>query len=829
MSISGIAMGEIDKVNVLTKRIQNLKREGQEAKACVSSQASHSFTASWKETTGQPIDVRRAKAYVRTLKESPVVIRDGELIVGSETKYVRGMSPMASNNPANILNQLSEGHLSRRRSGTSFAEVEEEDGRALKEDALYWDSILPPPPVFLNEEFQREFGDDFFHMLFSGARIIDARDTPRGQRFGYSRLVDLNLHLLQEGLNGVMARVKAEQRKMSESCQLPSVSIAGYHKQVLLRSMLMGCEALIQFAQRHAELARSLASQELDPLRKKELEAIAERCDWVPANPPRNFAEALQSMFFLYLGLRKEPVELICLGRMDYYLYPYYEKDLREGKITRQEAAELLGCFIVKINNMEVSPLIFKGSDVPTPGSLLPHITIGGRTKEGLDTTNELSYLIVEVVRQLHYPEPAVYIRYHGDMSQDFLIKALKANRDLGGGNPAFLNDQLGTGRLLARGCKIEDAVDWSATGCLGYQLPHCNASPQVMGHLNLPKILEITLYNGFDPLTGKRLGLQTGEVTSFTSIDQFYAAFEKQFDRFVDIALKEHFIRYSNQMLDVGNGPLSPIMVEDCITKGLGPREGGERYPGLMEWFAERGCTDVADSLIAIKQLVFDEKKITIAELLKALRNNWEGYEDLHQACLKAPKYGNDEDYADDIFNYVSLKVQKIILDKRDPFTGGRLGLCRPAASGHVLHGEVVGALPNGRIAGESLNDAALSPMPGADINGPTAVINSATKVNHAWEEIGGITLNMKFSRPLLEIEQNLEKVLALVKTFFDRGGWHIQFNIVNADDLIDARKNPDKWRNLVVRVAGYSAFFVDLPYNLQDEIIARTMHKVI
>lgn len=216
------------------------------------------------------------------------------------------------------------------------------------------------------------------------------------------------------------------------------------------------------------------------------------------------------------------------------------------------------------------------------------------------------------------------------------------------------------------------------------------------------------------------------------------------------------------------------------------------------------------------------------MAELLETMQANWEGKEEVRQLCLKAPKYGNDDDYVDDIFNYISLKVQEIFLRKCDPFTGRQPRLARPAAASHVPFGEVVGALPNGRKAGTPINDAALSPMAGADVKGPTAVINSATKVNHAWEEQGGITLNMKFSRPLLETRENLAKVLALIKTFFDRGGWHIQFNIVSAEDLLDARKHPEKWKNLVVRVAGYSAYFVDLPYTLQDEIIARTLHAV-
>jgi formate C-acetyltransferase len=323
---------------------------------------------------------------------------------------------------------------------------------------------------------------------------------------------------------------------------------------------------------------------------------------------------------------------------------------------------------------------------------------------------------------------------------------------------------------------------------------------------------------------------LQTGDVTQFTSIEQFCEAFLKQVDYFAEKLRKHYFVWWS---LQLEHSPQSgwrvAMLYEDCIPKGLAPMQGGARYPvTCLSWICERGLTDVADSLAAIKYLVFDTKKVSMAELLEALRANWEGKEDLRQMCLRAPKYGNDDDYVDEIFNYISMKVQEILLSRPDPFTGLKPFLFKGAAAGHVIHGLAVGALPNGRKAGTPVNDGGTSPMPGADIKGPTAVINSATKVPHAWNCVG-ITHNMKFSKTVINSREKLEKLAVLLKTFFARGGWHIQFNVHSAEELLEARKHPEKYRNLLVRVGGYSAYFVDLPPELQDEIIARTMHEVV
>jgi len=823
----------IKKVNVLTDRLQKRKREWEEAEPTVCSESSILFTESWKKNEGLPPDLRWAKTFADRMKAATPVIREGELIVGSLTKYVKGVDIIAAFKPKQILQMLKEQRLESRLRDAVTSAISEEDAKLLEEDARYWSENMPPD--YIGKAVIEELGEDHLDLLQDRAMVFDGvferAEPERGIIDGFGFWVGMpvpNSYVLDTGLKAIIDRAKAEMEKMEKEGSSLSLDAKRYHKHILLRSIIISCEAVIEWANRHSTLAKNLAKAERDPVRKRELEQIARHCEWVPANPPRSFWEAIQSLRFIHLAIHKEqPERPEDIGRLDQMLYPYYEKDLREGKITRQEAAELLGCMWLKIRESEILEAVKKTLRI-TPGTMLPHVTISGRDKDGQDVTNELSWLILEVMRQMKLSEPAIYLRYHDGLSKEFLIYALECNRDSGGGNPAFLGDKLGTDRFLARGVKIEDAVDWAATGCLAYRMS-CDEIDGVGSHLNLAKIFEITLNNGFDHRTKKQLGPKTGDVTKFTSINQFYDAFFKQVDYFTIQHRKDFFIRRSVARQISVNSGWAATMFPDSITKGLGNHEeGGAKY--IMSntlRVADRGITDVTDCLSAIKYLVFDKKKITMGELLDAINTNWQGKENIRQMCLAAPKYGNDDDYVDGIFKYISLKTQEIMQSRPCPITGQKPLLMKGAAIGYIVEGFVVGALPNGRKAGTPLNDGATSAMPGMDVNGPTALINSATKLPNMIEHMGGVH-NMKFSKELLNSTKKLEKVAGLLKTYFAQEGWHIQFNILSADDLIDAKKHPEKWRNLVVRVAGYSAYFVDLPPFLQDEIITRTLHTV-
>lgn len=828
---------EIRKVNVMTSRLQKLKKEWEDAPPTVYVDDTLLFTESWKETEGMPLDIRWAKAFEKRLLEGPVTIRDDEIIVGSLTKFVRGNGTLVAMKPREILAMCESGRFDRKSSDLSSTDIDPEDLRKLKEDAEYWVERIPKLN-YVNEAIRAELGDDHFDLMFDHGMVFEGRGVrekiDRGLfqnwgAFGGGNCMPTK-PAIDNGLNYIINIAQDElDRMMKYGAKMEGAPANALRKYNLLKACIISCKAVIAYAKRHADLARKQAETVTDMARKAELIKIAQVCENVPANPPRNYWEAVQSLRFLHLVCWKESSERpeVGVGRIDQILYPYYQKDLDNNELTRQDAAELLGALWLKIRETE-NLVTVKREHRAAPGTLLPDVTLGGTNVLGQDLINEVSWLVLEVMRQTMLSEPAIYIRYHDGINEEFMLHALECNRDFGGGNPAFLNDTLGTDRYLAWGVPLHDAINWNASGCLGY---HLDCAEHVAGFfsINQAKIFELTLFNGFDNRTGKQLGLKTGDVTKFKSLDEIKEAFYKQEDHFCEILRKHYFIWWS---VEQENSPMSGLrcamLYEDCVPAGLTSREGGAKYPVCRaSWIGDRGITDIADSLAAIQHLVFDSKKVKMEELLDAIKNNWKGKEKLRQLCLNAPKYGNDVDLPDDLLSEVMLKTQEIMQKRPDPFTGEKPMLFKGAAAGHVTQGASVGALPNGRMAYKALNDAATSAMPGMDVNGPTALINSATKECIAFESCG-FTHNMKFSRQLLNTGEKLKKLSYLVKTFCDRGGWHIQFNIHSPEELLAAQKNPAKYKNLLVRVGGYSAYFVDLPPELQDEIVERTMHEV-
>ena len=811
------AINEVNKVNVLTDRVKRREQEWKDAKLHICGTRAKSFTEGWKAAEAEPNNIRWAIALARVLDESPIIIREGEIVVGVETRHIRGAEVSPEHNPHDLLTGLEQRHLVTM-SEVMVAEMEPADESIIKETAQYWmgKSIRD----FVHAAYRRQVGEKYAELQGGGVRVFT--DT-----VGVTGKVQavFNPSILKEGFNGRIARAKAEKEKVKESLRnFPKDVAAAYHKIAVLDSIIIAGEAIIRFAMKHAELARKMAQIETNPARKAELEQMAEACDWVPANPPRSFLEALQFYWFCHIGYRKEgPFPSgACPGRMDQWLFPYYEKDLKEGKLTRQQAAEILALMWIKFDELQSFHGNFFSKEAA--GSMLQQITIAGTDKDGRDATNELSFLLLEVSRQLKTPQPGFYVRWHASIDHNFMIKCVETNRDTGGGIPAFLNDQAAIRNFLGIGVEWEDAVEWSAAGCLSYSLGHCNSVVRMPLYVNVPKILELALNNGIDPRTGIKAGLPTGDAAQFKNFEEVEEAFWQQYAFFVDISFKKYFAGHLAKAERLA-APFASAITEDSIKSGKDYLEEGGRYPQLNLCFGQRGCVDVANALAAMKKVVFDDKKVSMSKLLDALKANWVGYEDVLQLCMQAPKYGNDDDSVDEIFNRVSLKSNEIVLNQRDP-NGVRWKVGRPALTGHYYFGEVVGALPNGRKAGTPLYDAALSPGAGTDVNGPTAAIRSATKVNHFKPDMDSLVMNMKLSASVLKDRAAIENMIALVRTFFNRGGWHIQFNILNRDDLIQAKKHPEEWRHLIVRVAGYSAYFVELPEGVQDEIIARTEH---
>lgn len=829
---------EIKSVRVLTPRLEKLKAQWEQAEPQVYVDDTLLFTESWKETDGLPIDIRWAKALEKRLDECPIILRDGELLAGSLTKFIRGNGTLCAMKPHEILKMVESGKFDRKTSDTASTNITPEDLEALRQDALYWIDHMPKVST-VNAAVELEMGSEAFDLLFDRGMIFEGRGVryqmDRGLFQNYSAygggVAQVSDKCIAVGLNHVIALCKQERERMiAEGDNENSHGAAQYLRKFwLLKACIISCEAFIRYAKRYADLAREQA-RTAGPERSRELLRIAEACERCPAEPPRDFFEAVQCVRLYHLICWKESSDRpeVPVGRLDQILYPYYAADKAAGKVTAQEAAELLGALWLKIRECE-NLVTIPREQRAAPGSLLPNITICGVDANGNELTNEISWLILEAMAQIKLSEPAIYIRWSEQTPEAFIMHALECNVEFGGGNPAFLNDKLGTQRYYERGVPLEDACDWCASGCLGY---HLNSMEHLGGghNLNQLKIFEVTLHDGFDPRTQKQLGLHTGDARTFTSLQQLMDAYYQQLDYFTG---KLHMFKMISLSTEVADGPMSGLrcamQFDTCIKAGLTPKEGGAKYPeGRTSWLGSRGMVDLADSLSAIKRLVFDEQRCTMAELLEACDHNWEGYEELHQLCLNSPKYGNDDEYVDDIYDQLCTRVPEIMTRRIDPITGKKPLLFIGAAAGHVGIGKAIGALPSGRSAGQPTCDAACSAMPGMDVNGPTALINSATNGDYA-REFCGYALNMKFSKSVLNTPEKLANLAALVKAFMLRNGWHVQFNIHSRAELIDAQMHPENHKNLLVRVGGYSAYFIDLPRELQAEIVQRSMHDEV
>ncbi|MFC2003961.1 pyruvate formate lyase family protein, partial [Chloroflexota bacterium] len=457
-------------------------------------------------------------------------------------------------------------------------------------------------------------------------------------------------------------------------------------------------------------------------------------------------------------------------------------------------------------------------------GSGFQDITICGVTRDGKDATNELSFLLLEITRQMKTTQPPLYIRCHNLISDELLVKAVETNRDNGSGNPCFINDAATLIKLTDRGVPIADARDWIAQGCINVYIAAAAVGGKAV-QFNPAKIFELALNNGVDPRTRKQLGPATGDARNFKSYEELYDAFIKQFEHAAELGAKVARVAIQARS-ELFRQPFTSTLMNDCIKKGKDFHQGGLRYPQIRPSWTYIGHQNVADGLTAIKKLVFEEKKLTMAEILDALAVNFEGKEELRQMLLSAPKYGNDDDYADDIWNEVSLDTGRILTQQRD-LEGYPMYICRGGGSGHWWGGKCTGALPDGRKAWEATADGNMSPAQGRDVKGPTAILLSATKVNQLEHAINAL-LNMKIMPAVVRTREGIRKLLSLIKTYFDRGGWHVQFNMVDREILLEAQKHPEQYRELMVRVAGYSAYFVELAREIQDEIIGRTEHAL-
>ncbi len=590
------------------------------------------------------------------------------------------------------------------------------------------------------------------------------------------------------------------------------------NKREELKAMIIAVDAIIKYSERNSQKTSALAKKENNPARKKELEIISDICKKVPANKPETLHEALQYYWFIHLGVITElnTWDSFNPGRLDQHLAPFYKKDIEEGRLTPDSAKELLQAFWIKFNNQPAPPKVGVTAQESNTYTDFCLINMGGLTESGDDAVNEISYLLLDVIEEMRLLQPSSMIQVSKKNPDQFIKRALKIIKT-GYGQPSIFNSDSIVQELVRQGKSIIDARNGGASGCVESGA-FGKESYILTGYFNLVKVLEITLNNGVDPRTNKKIGIDSGDPSEFKSFRELFDAFVKQLNHFIDIKIKGNIIieRLYAQYLPA---PFLSILVDDCIKKGKDYNDGGARYNS--SYVQGVGVGSLTDSLSSIKYHVFDKKSLSIQQLLKMLKDNFAENNDFRQLILgDTPKYGNDDDYADEILKDVFEEFFKSV-DGRPNTKGGHYRINLLPTTSHVYFGSVIGATPDGRFAGEPLSEG-ISPVQGADVNGPTAVIKSASKIDHL--RTGGTLLNQKFTPQLMETENGIEKVTKLIRAYFRMDGHHIQFNVVKAETLRKAQKEPEKYRDLIVRVAGYSDYFVDLTPELQNEIINRT-----
>ncbi len=743
--------------------------------------------------------VLRALTFKHLMEQKTIYIGPGELIVGE-----RGPGPKATPTyPELCCHTVEDFDVIDKREKTFFKVSDEAKKIQGDEIIPYWEHRAIRTKLL--EHMTKEWTDCYEAGIFT--EFMEQRAP------GHTVADDKVYH------NGFLG-FKKEIQKSIESLDFHSDKSA-FDKKEQLKAMSICCDGIISFGKRHAEKALQLAEETTDPVRKAELLEIAEVCNHVPANAPRNFREALQMYWFLHLGVITElnTWDSFNPGRLDQHLYPFYKKGLEDGTLTKDDAKELLHAFWVKFNNQPAPPKV--GITLAESGTYtdFANINSGGLKKDGSDGVNDVTYLVLEVIDEMQILQPSSNIQVSKKNPDKFVRKACEIIRR-GWGQPSVFNADAVIEEMLLAGKSVEDARMGGTSGCVETGA-FGKESYILTGYFNLPKVLEITMHNGYDPRVGKQLGLKTGEVTTFTSFDELMEAFKKQLKHFVDIKVRGNNV-IENLYAKYMPCPFLSITVSDCIKDGTDYNAGGARYH--TRYIQGVGIGSITDSLAALKQYVYEEKSISMDKFLKILDDDFQGHEVIRQMMMnKAHKYGNDDDYADDIMREVFDLFHDEVTGRETP-TGGTYRIDMLPTTCHVYFGSVIGATPDGRNAGEPLSEG-ISPVQGRDRFGPTAVVKSASKMDHT--KTGGTLLNQKFTPKLLEGPEGLDALVNLIRGYFKLGGHHIQFNVVSADTLRDAQAHPDKYRDLIVRVAGYSDYFCDLTQALQDEIIARTEHQ--
>jgi len=786
----------------MSERVARLRQQSVDAVPTISTERAELMTQFYQQDLRtMSVPVRRALAFRYLMEHKTICINEGELIVGE-----KGPAPKATPTyPELCCHSLADLDILDSREKISFA-VSPQARHVYEETIIpFWQRKTMRELIFqeMMEEWKAAYEagvfTEFMEQRSPGHTVLDDKIYRKGF-LDFKRDIQQSLENL-DYLNDPDAYDKQEQLKAMEIC-------AG---------------ALIRFAERHAEKALELARQETDPKRRQELKHIAEICSYVPAHAPRDFWEALQYYWFVHLGVTTElnPWDAFNPGRLDQHLYPFYARGLEQGTLTHEQAEELLQCFWIKFNNQPAPPKVGVTAAESSTYTDFAQINTGGVKEDGSDAVNEVTYLLLDVIEEMRLLQPSSSIQVSKRSPDRFIKRAARIVRT-GFGQPSVFNTDLIVQELVRQGKSITDARNGGSSGCVEVGA-FGKENYNLTGYFNMPKVLEITLNNGVDPRTGRRIGRETGDPTHFRTFGELFEAYTEQLNHFLDIKARGNNVierLYANYM----PVPFLSLLIDDCIATGKDYHDGGARYN--TTYIQGVGLGTMTDAMTAIKYHVFDNKTLTMEALLAALQDDFAGPENerVRQMLLnRTPKYGNDDDYADDVMTAL-FDAYFDAVDGRKNTKGGTYHVNLLPTTVHVYFGSVIGATPDGRRAEEPLSEG-VSPVQGADRRGPTAVIKSVAKMDHV--RTGGTLLNQKLTPQLLKDDEDLDKLVQLIRAYFKLDGHHIQFNVVDAATLRAAQANPNQYRNLIVRVAGYSDYFCDLGRVLQDEIIARTEHR--
>jgi formate C-acetyltransferase len=784
----------------VTPRIARLRKESFEALPSISIERAVLVTRFYKKNYGKySIPVLRALNFKNLCEQKTIYIGQDELIVGERGPHPKAVSTF----PELTCHTLEDLQILNSRKMTRYTVSEEDTADYEKEVIPYWQGRSMRERVFnrVPQQWQDAYGagmfTEFMEQRAPGHTTLDGIIYVKGMLDFKAEIAESLARL--DYLNDPQAADKAEE----------------------LKAMDISCDAAIIFAERHAALADEMARIESNAGRKAELAQIASTCRRVPAHAPQNFQEALQMYWFVHLGTITElnGWDAMSPGHLDQHLNPFYQKDIADGMLSSEKAKELLECFWIKVNNQPAPPKVGVTAQESGTYNDFTNINIGGLLSNGVDGVNEVSYLMLEVMDEIHLLQPQANVQISHKTPDRFLKEACRVIRK-GYGYPSVFNTEAVVMEQMRTGKTLEDARQGGCSGCI--ETGSFGKEAYILtGYLNVPKILELALNNGVDPIAHQQIGPQTGEPAQFKDFDALYTAFNRQLQYITDLKIRvNNYIErmYANN----APAPFLSVVIRDCITNGKDYYNGGPRYN--TNYIQCCGIGTVTDSLSAIKKHVFEEKDLTMEQLLGALKNNFKGQEPLRlRLANKTPFYGNDNDYADGIMQRVYESLFDAI-DGKPNTKNTSYHLNMLSTTCHIYFGKKLGASANGRLATQPISDGT-SPSHGADRNGPTAVIKSLGKMDQI--KSGGTLLNQRFLPDVLDGEEGIENLAHLIRTYFKLNGHHIQFNIIDSETLRKAQNAPDEYRDLLVRVAGYSDYFIDLDEYHQEEIIARTAQE--